>query len=72
MQIDIYTKVVLTVIAASLVGLLLKDVPLVTTADAQAVPDVQPMAVNIVQIDGKPFVDREVEGEMPALPVRMK
>lgn len=72
MQIDLYTKVVLTVIAACLVGLLLKDVPVVATADAQAIADAQPMPVNIVQIDGKPFVDREVQGEMPALPVRMR
>lgn len=52
MQIDAYTKIVLTVIAGSLLALVARDLPLVAPAHAQvgaAVTD-----VNIVQIAGSP------------------
>src|SRR5258705_5053068 len=40
MKTDLYTKVVLTVIAACLLGLLLRDAPTVTTAHAQGAAQV--------------------------------
>ena len=36
MRVDLYTKTILTVIAAALVALVVRDVPLVSTANAQA------------------------------------
>jgi hypothetical protein len=36
MKNDLYTKVVLTIIAACLIGLLFRDVPVVTTARAES------------------------------------
>lgn len=50
MTIDKYTKAVLTVIAVALVGLLFKDVPVVSTAQAQFGSQITD--VNIVQIAG--------------------
>lgn len=58
---DLYTKIVLTVIAVALVGHLVKDITLVEKAYAADLPLPVPTAiktdgvidVNIVQIDGK-------------------
>ena len=50
MTIDKYTKAVLTVIAVALVGLLFKDVPVVSTAHAGFGGDT--IDVNIVEISG--------------------
>jgi hypothetical protein len=49
MTIDKYTKAVLTIIAVALVGLLFKDVPVVSTARAQSSETID---VNIVGING--------------------
>ena len=49
MTIDKYTKAVLTIIAVALVGLLFKDVPVVSTAHAKTS---EALDVNIVGING--------------------
>ena len=49
MTIDKYTKAVLTIIAVALVGLLFKDVPVVSTAHADGGGTID---VNIVGING--------------------
>ncbi len=72
MTIDKYTKAVLTVIAAALVGLLFKDAPVVSTAYAQS--DSQITDVNIVQIAGDviPGVDPRQRSHAARLPIVVK
>jgi len=53
MKIDLYTKVVLTVIAGSLICLLFRDVEIVSSAHAEENAKIQ--SVNIAQISGRTF-----------------
>ncbi|WP_108822282.1 hypothetical protein [Dysgonomonas sp. Marseille-P4361] len=70
---DLYTKIVLTVIAVALIGHLVKDITLVEKAYAADLPLPTPTAiktdgvvdVNIVQIDGKSI-------EKSKIPVQVK
>ena len=51
MKIDVYTKIILTIIAAALVGHLFKDAPIVSTAHAQeTVAQIQ--KVDLVSVNG--------------------
>ena len=68
MKIDLYTRIVLTVIASCLVYLVVKDVGFIGHVQAQGRGLVD---VNIVQIDGKPFVAYDVDSMKPALPVKI-
>ena len=67
MQNDIYLKAVHTVIAFSLVGILIRDIPIISTAHAQSTS--APVRVDIVAIDGKPFTQYQVSELGPELPV---
>ena len=75
MKTDLYTKIVLTVIAACLLCLLIKpsDVNLVTEAHAQSafLQANKPVDVNIISIDGKPFGPNQVSLFEPSLPVQI-
>lgn len=70
---DLYTKIVLTIIAVALVGHLVKDITLVEKAYAADLPLPTPTSlktdgvidVNIVQIDGKSLWQNE-------MPVKIK
>ena len=55
MKIDLYTKLILTVIAASLLCLVFRNGEIVSSAHAQGAPD-KIMPVNIAQVNGRPFV----------------
>lgn len=70
MQNDIYIKVVLTIIAVSLVGILIRDIPIISTAHAQATRG--PLQVDIVAIDGKSFGSLSVSSLGAALPVQIE
>jgi hypothetical protein len=72
MKIDLYTKIVLTVIAVCLVSLALRDVPLMQSAVAQEPQLRAPLSVNIAQIDGKSFGQHQINKFVPALPVVAK
>jgi len=72
MKTDVYTKIVLTVIAIALVANFFKGTDIVTSAQAQTVQqpvnaapaiNQQPQAidVNIVSIDGSPLYSRRIE-----------
>lgn len=54
MTIDKYTKAVLTIIAVALLGLLFKDVPVVSTAQAAFDRGEEVIKVQIVSIDESP------------------
>lgn len=69
MNIDAYTRIVLTVIAGCLVYSVAKDVTLVPEARAQA--EAAPMAVNIVQIAGSPITAPHDPNFQATLPVRV-
>jgi hypothetical protein len=51
MKADLYTKVVLTIISACLLGLVFRDVPTVTTAHAETAPE-PPIHVIIDGVQG--------------------
>ena len=69
MQIDAYTRIVLTVIAASLVYMVAKDLALVPDAHAQEGAPVT--AVNIVEIGGAPVPAPANSRNEVSLPVRV-
>lgn len=69
MQIDVYTRIVLTVIAACLVYLVAKDLSLVPDARAQESAPVT--AVNIVEIAGSPVTAPANSRFEVSLPVRV-
>ncbi|MFC1453731.1 hypothetical protein ACFLQL_00975 [Verrucomicrobiota bacterium] len=66
---DLYTKIVLTVIAVSLVYIVTKDIHIIPEAVAQYKSS-QVMDVNIARINGLTFGPRDVNIHHPALPVR--
>lgn len=68
MKVDLYAKVILTIIAGCLVFMVVRDIPIVHDAYAQSRSIVE---VNIVQIDGKPFASFDVSSYNPALPVKV-
>jgi len=53
MKIDLYTKLILTVIAGCLICLVFRDVEIVASARAEEEPG-QIMSINIAQINGRP------------------
>ena len=65
---DAYTKTILTVIAACLIALVFRDIPITSTAHAQSSGGVVP--VDIVAINGSPFRVGQVDYLRPALPVK--
>ena len=69
MNIDAYTKILLTVIAACLVWIVAKDLTIVAPAHAQAASAVTD--VNIVQIGGAPVAAPADERAVATLPVRV-
>lgn len=69
MQIDAYTRIVLTVIAGCLVYMVAKDVSLVPDARAQEAAPVT--AVNIVEIGGAPVPAPANSRNEVSLPVRV-
>lgn len=69
MNIDAYTRIVLTVIAGCLVYFVARDLTLVPDARAQEAPAVTP--VNIVQIAGAPVSTPRDTREEVTLPVRV-
>lgn len=82
---DLYTKIVLTIIAIALVGHLVKDITLVEKAHAADFPLPAPTAiktdgvidVNIVQIDGKSVENSKIPvqvklGTYERIPVEVK
>lgn len=73
MKSDLYTKAVLTIIAACLVCIVSRDVGFPPSLRAQEEAQIQrkPVTdVNIVQIDGKKFFQTDVSQFHPALPVQ--
>ena len=69
MQIDAYTRIVLTVIAGCLLYMIGKDLNIVPSAHAQEAPAVT--AVNIVEVAGAPIAaPRDTRNEV-SLPVRV-
>jgi hypothetical protein len=68
MKLDLYTKIVLTVIAGSLFVLSFKAIFPTTAAVAQS----GILRVDIVRVDGKTFVSDQVNGSWPQLPVTTK
>jgi hypothetical protein len=70
MKTDLYTKIVLTVIAICLCLIVVKEVPYVSTAFAQNRTD--PVPVNIVQIGGKNFGPYQISSYSVALPVKVE
>jgi hypothetical protein len=69
MKCDLYTKIVLTVIAGSLLVLALKAVFPTPSAVAQSSGVLR---VDIVRIDGQAFPVGQVNGSWPQLPVTTK
>ena len=67
MKIDLYTKIVLTVIAACLLCLVFRDQPLLATARAQTTNTV-PMKVDVVAVNGNHVTGN---GSGASLPVRV-
>jgi hypothetical protein len=78
MKIDAYTKIILTVIAAALVGHLFKDAPLISTAHAQE-DAVRIQKVDLVSVNGIALSDiisdsgsiNQTNANLGALPVRV-
>lgn len=67
MKVDLYTKIILTVIAGCLLYLVSKDIPIVKDAYAQSQG---PVEVNIVQIDGKRlWRSNMMDAALPVKPV---
>ena len=64
MKIDLYTKIVLTVIAACLLCLVFRDQPLVATAHAQTA-EIAPMKVDVVAVNGTPLTGNSYSGTLP-------
>jgi hypothetical protein len=65
MKVDLYTKIILTTIALSLVSIVLRDVPLIESAQAAQVDrGDQVVKVQIVSIDESPHLRWE------AIPVK--
>jgi len=75
MKIDLYTKIILTIIAVCLVCLVLNsgNISLVTQAQAQptGLQASKPVDVNIVSIDGKTFGPVQISLTEPSLPVQI-
>jgi hypothetical protein len=69
MNIDAYTRIVLTIVAVCLVYFVAKDLTLLPEAHAQDVS--APMAVNIVQIAGSPVAAPSARNFQASLPVRV-
>ena len=71
MQIDLYTKIILTIIALCLTYIVAQDVSFVRRAEAQYVGDLPAsvMDVNIMAIGGSQLLAADI-GDPPALPVR--
>lgn len=69
MKTDVYTKIVLTVIASCLVYLVAKDMAFVGSAEAQSR---SPIEVNIVEVAGYKFSGTDISSGYPALPVKVK
>lgn len=78
MKIDAYTKIILTIIAAALVGHLFKDAPIVSTAHAQeTVAQIQ--KVDLVSVNGIAISDvisnsgniNQTNANLIAIPVRV-
>lgn len=69
MKTDLYTKVVLTIIAICLVCIVTKDVSFVP--EAQAVGFSERVDVNIVSVAGYNFNKADVDLSAPYLPVRV-
>lgn len=69
MQIDVYTRIVLTVIAGCLLYMVGKDLSIVPTANAQENTPVT--AVNIVEIGGAPVPAPADSRNEVSLPVRV-
>jgi hypothetical protein len=73
MKTDLYTKIVLRVIAGCLFCMAFRDVNFVSPVRAE--PNVEeemlrePTKVNIVQIDGHGFDSQQVDSSKPTLPV---
>lgn len=75
MKTDLYTKIVLTVIALALTINLVKDFTFVTPAQAAVAPIPEPAAVqssgvvdvNIVQIDGEKIQRSSYRGSLPVV-----
>ncbi len=69
---DLYTKIVLTIIAACLVVMLSRDVSIIPAAQAQNAMEPQtkraPVRVDIVAVNGEAFSGMDV-GLPPRLPV---
>jgi hypothetical protein len=63
MKTDLYTKSILTVIAACLLSIVFRGTPLISTAHAQE-PTIVPTAVNIVQVAGNNINPPRI-GELP-------
>ena len=84
MKTDVYTKIVLTVIAIGLFANFFKGTDIVTTAQAQSVQPVpaaiteqpKPIDVNIVSVDGMPIFLRYVNttnaGRRALLPISVE
>lgn len=70
MKTDLYTKVILTIIAACLLVIVLGDVR--PAAPAYASYGNQPVQVDIVAINGQSFSPLQVSVLGPALPVKME
>jgi hypothetical protein len=78
MKTDTYNKIILTIIAAALVGHLLKEAPLVSTAHAQEnTPHIQ--KVDLVSVNGIAISDvisdsgnvNQTNAKLFAIPVRI-
>ena len=64
MKTDLYTKIVLTVIAACLLCLIFRDQPLIATARAQTA-ETAPMKVDVVAVNGSPLTGSTYSGTLP-------
>jgi len=72
MKADLYTKIMLTVIAVCLACIVLKNISIVTEAQAQSTYNYDKvMRVNIVQIDDRTFDAGDVTMYHPYLPVKI-
>jgi hypothetical protein len=69
MKTDLYTKIVLTVIAVCLCIIAMKDIPFVSPAVAQN--STGPVSVNIVGVAGYKFSTVDVTSVEPYLPVKV-
>lgn len=71
MKVDLYTKVILSVIALCLIYIVGKDVPLVPEAHATSLSTSQVVDVNIVSVAGHKFAYSDVGVTQPYLPVQI-